>query len=167
MLEESISPYEESTIAYLRQLVGNYPLLLALVVVILLIVIFVIVLLLTSQAGNRAGQSGINVELKRNDVASNGIIVDVDVLIRNIGGATVTLSEIYLHLVELDQIHVVEVEEVFGADLPCEIGVHKGLDIYMNFVADRPLMEDLETEGWIVCHAAGQEFPSNRIEFTL
>ena len=24
MLEESISPYEESTIAYLRQLVGNY-----------------------------------------------------------------------------------------------------------------------------------------------
>ena len=93
--------------------------------------------------------------------------VDVDALIRNMGETAVELSEIYLHLVEVNQIHVIEAEEVFGVDLPYEIEVQKQLDIYMNFVTDRPLMEDLETEGWVVCHAEGQDFPSNKIECTL
>ena len=167
MLEESIKLSEESTIAYLQQLVSDYPLVLVLVAVILLIIIVLIILLFTWQAGNRVSQNEIKVKLKQIDVASNGILVDVDALIKNVGETTVTLSEIYLHLIELNQTHVIEVEEVFGADLPYEIEVHKELDIYMNFVTDRPLMEDLETKGWIVCHAAGQEFSSNRIECIL
>jgi hypothetical protein len=77
------------------------------------------------------------------------------------------LSEIYLHLVELNQTHVIEVEEVFGVGFPYEIEVQKQLDIYMNFVTDRPLMEDLETERWVVCHVEGQDFSSNKIECTL
>ena len=167
MLEESINSSEESTIAYLQQLVSDYPLVLALISVILLIIVVLVILLFTWQAGNKVSRKEIRVELKRIDVASNGILVDVDALIRNVGEITVTLSEIYLHLVELNQTHVIEVEEVFGADLPYEIEVQKQLDIYMNFVTDRPLMEDLETEGWIVCHAEGQDFPSNKIECTL
>ena len=167
MLEESINSSEESTIAYLQQLISDYPLVLALIAVILLIVVVLVVLLLTWQAGNRVSQNEIKVELKQIDVASNGVLVDVDALIKNVGETTVTLSEIYLHLIELNQTHVVEVEEVFGADLPYEIEVHKELDIYMNFVTDRPLMEGLETEGWIACQAGGQEFLSNRIECIL
>ena len=167
MLEESINSSEESTIAYLQQLVSDYPLVLALIAVILLIIVILVILLLTWQAGNRVSQNEIKVELKQIDVASNGILVDVDALIKNVGETTVTLSGIYLHLIELNQIHVMEVEEVFGADLPYEIETHKELDICMNFVTDRPLMENLETEGWIVCHAEAQEFPSNRIECIL
>ena len=166
MLEESINSPEELTITSLQQLVGNSPLVLVLIVIILLIII-VLVILFTLQARNRVSQGEIKADLKQISVASNGILVDVDALIRNVGEITVTLSEIYLHLVELNQTHVIEVEEVFGADLPYEIETHKELDIYMNFVADRPLMEDLETEGWIVCHVVGQEFSSNRIECIL
>ena len=166
MSEELIKASEESAIAYLRKVVTDYPLVLALIVIILLIVILVVILL-TLQAGNRISQNEIKVELKQIDVASNGILVDVDALIRNVGETTVTLSEIYLHLIEINQTHIIEVEEVFGADLPYEIGVQREWDIYMNFVTDRPLMEDLETEGWIVCHAGGQDFPSNKIECTL
>jgi len=167
MLEESINSSEESIFVYFQQLVSDYPLVLALIVVILLIIVVLGILLFTWQAGNKVSRKEIRVELKRIDVASNGILVDVDALIRNVGEITVTLSEIYLHLVELNQTHVIEVEEVFGADLPYEIEVRKQLDIYMNFVTDRPLMEDLETEGWIVCHAEGQDFSSNKIECTL
>ena len=167
MLEESINSSEESTIAYLQQLISDYPLVLALIAVILLIVVVLVVLLLTWQAGNRVSQNEIKVELKQIDVASNGVLVDVDALIKNVGETAVTLSEIYLHLVELSQTHMIEVEEVFGADLPYEIEAHKELDIYMNFVTDRPLMEGLETEGWIVCRASCQEFSSNRIECIL
>ena len=167
MLEESINLSEEPIIAYFQQLVSDYPLVLALVAVILLIIVVFVILLIMRQAENEVSRKEIRVELKQISVASNGILVDVDALIRNVGEITVTLSEIYLHLVELNQTHVIEVEEVFGADLPYEIEVQKQLDIYMNFVADRPLMEDLETEGWIVCHAAGQEFSSNRIECIL
>ena len=166
-MERSIDSPEESAIVYLQQLISDYPLVLALVAVILLIMIVLVTLRLTLQSGNRVSQSEIEVELKQIDVASNGILVDVDALIKNVGETTVTLSEIYLHLIELNQTHVIEVEEVFGADLPYKIETHTELDIYMNFVTDRPLMEDLETEGWIICHAAGQEFPSNRIECTL
>ena len=167
MLEESINSSEESTIAYLQQLVSDYPLVLALIAVILLIIVVLVILLLTWQTGNRVSQNEIKVELKQIDVASNGILVDVDALIKNVGETTVTLSEICLHLIELNQTHVIEVEEVFGADLPYEIEAHKESDIYMNFVTDRPLMEGLETEGWIACQAGGQEFLSNRIEGTL
>ena len=166
MLEESINSPEELTIASLQQLVGNSPLVLVLIVIILLIII-VLVILFTLQARNRVSQGEIKADLKQISVASNGILVDVDALIRNVGETAVTLSEIYLHLVEVNQIHVIEVEEVFGADLPYEIGVHKELNVYMNFVTDRPLMEGLETEGWIACQAGGQEFLSNRIECTL
>ena len=167
MLEESINSSEESIFVYFQRLGSDYPLVLALIVVILLIIVVLGILLFTWQAGNKVSRKEIRVELKRIDVASNGILVDVDALIRNVGEITVTLSEIYLHLVELNQTHVIEVEEVFGADLPYEIEVRKQLDIYMNFVTDRPLMEDLETEGWIVCHAEGQDFSSNKIECTL
>ena len=167
MLEESINSSEESIFVYFQQLVSAYPLVLALIVVTLLIIVVLVILLFTWQAGNKVSRKEIKVELKRIDVASNGILVDVDALIRNVGEITVTLSEIYLHLVELNQTHMIEVEEVFGADLPYEIEVQKQLDIYMNFVTDRPLMEDLETEGWIACQAGGQEFLSNRIECTL
>ena len=166
MLEASINISEESTIAYLQQLV-DYPPVLALIAVILLIIVVLVILLFTWQVGNRVSQNEIKVGLKQIDVASNGILVDVDALIKNVGETTVTLSEIFLHLIELNQTHVIEVEEVFGADLPYEIEVQKQLDIYMNFVTDRPLMENLETEGWIVCHAEAQEFPSNRIECIL
>ena len=167
MLEESINSSEESIFVCFQQLGSDYPLVLALIVVILLIIVVLGIFLFTWQAGNKVSRKEIRVELKRIDVASNGILVDVDALIRNVGEITVTLSEIYLHLVELNQTHVIEVEEVFGADFPYEIEVQKQLDIYMNFVTDRPLMEDLETEGWIVCHVAGQEFSSNRIECIL
>ena len=166
MLEESIHSPEESTIAYFQQLVGNYPLVLALIAVILLIIV-VLIFYIALQAVNRVNQDGVVVKLKQINVASNGILIDVDALIKNVGQTTVILSGIYLHLIELNQTHVIEVEEVFGADFPYEIGLHKELDIYMNFVTDRPLMEDLETKGRIVCHAAGQEFPSNRIECIL
>jgi len=166
MLGESINSPEESTITYFQQLVGSYPLVLALIAVILLIIV-VLIIFLTLQVGNRVNQDDIAVKLKQINVASNGILVDVDALIKNVGETTVILSGIYLHLIELNQTHVIEVEEVFGADLPYEIGVHKELDIYMNFVTDRPLMEDLETEGWIVCHAEAREFSSNKIECTL
>ena len=165
-MEGSINSSEESTIAYLQQLVSAYPLVWVLVAVILLIVILVVVLFMLHM-GSRISQNEIKIELKQIDVASNGIIIDVDALVRNVGETTVTLSEIYLHLVELSQTHVIEVEEVFGADLPYEIEVHKGLDIYMNFVTDRPLMEELETEAWIVCQVESQEFSSNRIECIL
>ena len=166
MSEELIKASEESAIAYLQKVVTDYPLVLALIVIILLNVVLVVILL-TLQAGNRISQNEIKVELKQIDVASNGVLVDVDALIKNVGETAVTLSGIYLHLVELSQIHMIEVEEVFGADLPYEIEVHKELDIYMNFVTDRPLMEGLETEAWIVCQAGGQEFSSNRIECIL
>ena len=167
MQEESINSSEESIIVYSQQLVSDYPLVLALVAVILLIIVVFVILLIMRQAENEVSRKEIRIELKQISVASNGILVDVDVLIKNVGEISVTLSEIYLHLVELNQTHVIEVEEVFGADLPYEIEVRKQLDIYMNFVTDRPLMEDLETEGWIVCHAEGQDFSSNKIECTL
>ena len=167
MQEESINSSEESIIVYFQQLVGDYSLVLALIAIILLIIVVLVILLIVRQAENEVNRKAIRVELKQINVASNGILVDVDALIRNVGEITVTLSEIYLHLVELNQTHVIEVEEVFGADLPYEIEVRKQLDIYMNFVTDRPLMEDLETEGWIVCHAEGQDFSSNKIECTL
>ncbi|HIB91517.1 TPA: hypothetical protein EYO57_30750 [Candidatus Poribacteria bacterium] len=166
MSEELINASEESAIAYLQKVVTDYPLVLTLIVIILLIVVLVIILRML-QAGNRISRNEIKVELKQIDVASNGVLVDVDALIKNVGETAVTLSEIYLHLVELSQTHMIEVEEVFGADLPYEIEVHKELDIYMNFVTDRPLMEGLETEGWIACQAGGQEFLSNRIECIL
>ena len=165
MQEESINLSEESIVAYFQQLIVDYPLVWALIVVILLIV-FVLVILFW-QGGKGVSPSEVRVELKRIDVASNGILVDVDVLVRNVGETAVTLSGIYLYLVELNQTHVIEVEEIFGAGLPYEIDAQKQLDIYMNFITDRPLMEDLETEGWIVCHAEGQDFPSNKIECTL
>ena len=167
MLEESINSSEESIFVYFQQLVSDYPLVLALVAVILLIIVVFVILLIMRQGENEVSRKEIRVELKQISVASNGILVEVDALIRNVGEITVTLSEIYLHLVELNQTHVIEVEEVFGADLPYEIEVQKQLDIYMNFVTDRPLMEGLETEGWIACQAGGQEFLSNRIECTL
>ena len=167
MLEKSINSSEEPIITYFQQLVGDYPLVLALIVVILLIIVVLVILFFVRQAGKTVSRSRIRAELKRIDVASNGILVNVDVLIRNVGETAVTLSEIYLYLAELNQTHVIEVEEVFGADLPYEIGVQKHLDIYMNFITDRPLMEGLETEGWIVCHAGGQDFLSNKIECTL
>ena len=167
MQEESINLSEESIIAYFQQLIADYPLVLVLIAIILLIIVVLVILLILRQAENEVNRKAIRVELKQINVASNGILVDVDALIRNVGETTVTLSEIFLHLVEVNQIHVIEVEEVFGADLPYEIGVHKELDIYMNFVTDRPLMEDLETEGWIVCHAEAREFSSNKIECTL
>ena len=166
-MEGPINLSEEPIIAYFQQLVSDYPLVLALVAVILLIIVVFVILLIMRQAENEVSRKEIRIELKQISVASNGILVDVDVLIKNVGEISVMLSEIYLHLVELNQTHVVEVEEVFGADLPYEIEAQKQLDIYMNFVTDRPLMEDLETEGWIVCHAAGQEFSSNRIECIL
>ena len=166
MQKQPINLSEESTITYLQQLVGDYPLVLALITVILLIIILIAILFML-QAGNKVSQNEIKVELKQIDVASNGVLVDVDILIKNMGETPVTLSGIYLHLIEINQTHIIEVEEVFGADLPYEIGVQRELDIYMNFVTDRPLMEDLETEGWIVCHAGGQDFPSNKIECTL
>ena len=166
-MEGPINLSEEPIIAYFQQLVSDYPLVLALVAVILLIIVVFVILLIMRQAENEVSRKEIRIELKQISVASNGILVDVDVLIKNVGEISVTLSEIYLHLVELNQTHVIEVEEVFGAGFPYEIEVQKQLDIYMNFVTDRPLMEDLETEGWIVCHAAGQEFSSNRIECIL
>ena len=166
MLEESINLPEELTIAALQQLAENSPLVLALITVILLIIILLVILFML-QGGNKVSQSEVKVELKQIAVASNGVFVDVDVLIKNMGETAVTIAGIYLYLAELNQTHVIEVEEVFGADLPCEIGVQRELDIYMNFVTDRPLMEDLETEGWVVCHAGGQDFLSNKIECTL
>ena len=167
MLEESINSSEESIFVYFQQLVSDYPLVLVLIVVTLLIIVVLVILLILRQAENEVNRKEIRVELKQINVASNGILVDVDALIRNVGETTVTLSGIYLHLVEVNQIHVIEAEEVFGVDLPYEIEVQKQLDIYMNFVTDRPLMEDLETEGWVICHAEGQDFPSNKIECTL
>ena len=167
MQEESINSSEESIIVYSQQLVSDYPLVLALVAVILLIIVVLVIILIMRRAENEVSRKEIRVELKQISVASNGILVEVDALIRNVGEISVTLSEIYLHLVELNQTHVIEVEEVFGADLPYELEVQKQLDIYMNFVTDRPLMEDLETEGWIVCHVEGQDFLSNKIECTL
>ncbi|MBB14496.1 hypothetical protein CMK22_04445 [Candidatus Poribacteria bacterium] len=167
MQEESINLSEESIIAYFQQLIADYPLVLVLIAIILLIIVVLVILLIIWQAGNEVSRKVISVKLKQINVASNGILVDVDALIRNMGETAVELSEIYLHLVEVNQIHVIEVEEVFGADLPYEIEAQKQLDIYMNFVTDRPLMEDLETEGWIVCYAEGQDFPSNKIECTL
>ena len=166
MQKQLINLSEESTITCLQQLVGDYPLVLALITVILLIIILIAILFML-QAGNKVSQNEIKVELKQIDVASNGVLVDVDILIKNMGETPVTLSGIYLHLIEINQTHIIEVEEVFGADLPYEIGVQREWDIYMNFVTDRPLMEDLETEGWIVCHTGDQDFPSNRIECIL
>ena len=167
MQGESINLSEESIIAYFQQLIADYPLVLVLIAIILLIIVVLVILLIIWQAGNEVSRKVISVKLKQINVASNGILVDVDALIRNMGETAVELSGIYLHLVEVNQIHVIEVEEVFGADLPYEIEAHTELDIYMNFVTDRPLMEDLETEGWIVCYAADQEFSSNRIECIL
>jgi len=95
-LEESINSSEESTIAYLQQLISDYPLVLALIAVILLIVVVLVVLLLTWQAGNRVSQNEIKVELKQIDVASNGILVDVDALIKNVREITVTLSTLFI-----------------------------------------------------------------------
>ncbi len=166
-MEGSINLPEEPIIAYFQQFVGDYPLLLALIFVILLIIVVLVILFFVWQAGKEVSRSEIRVELKQINVASNGVLVDVDALIENMGETPVILSGIYLHLVEINQTHTIEVEEIFGADLPYEIEVQKQLDIYMNFVTDRPLMEGLETEGWIVCHAGGQDFLSNKIECTL
>ena len=133
----------------------------------MIIIVVLVILFFVWQAGKEVSRSEIRVELKQINVASNGVLVDVDALIENMGETPVILSGIYLHLVEINQTHTIEVEEIFGADLPYEIEVQKQLDIYMNFVTDRPLMEGLETEGWIVCHAGGQDFLSNKIECTL
>ena len=82
----------------------------------LLIIVVLVILLIIWQAGNEVSRKVISVKLKQINVASNGILVDVDALIRNMGKTAVELSGIYLHLVEMNQIHVIEVEEVFGAD---------------------------------------------------
>ena len=167
MQGESINLSEESIIAYFQQLIVDYPLVLVLIAIILLIIVVLVILLIIWQAGNEVSRKVISVKLKQINVASNGILVDVDALIENMGETPVILSGIYLHLVEINQTHTIEVEEIFGADLPYEIEAQKQLDIYMNFVTDRPLMEGLETEGGIVCHAGGQDFLSNKIECTL
>ena len=104
--------------------------------------------------------------LQNVQVGINGISVDADLIIKNNNKKTVMLNEITLCFTENSETHALEVS-VYGATLPAERKSYQELDLGLNGLANRPLMEGLEAEAWAVCDIDGQSLESRHTLFTM
>jgi hypothetical protein len=138
-----------------------HPFLPAVIGVILLIFILLFIV------WKRARRMKVEIHLSEVEVAPNGIIVDATIQIRNVGRMPAHLSQITLHLIEYNKTRTIEADEVFGRELPCEIGPKETLDLPVEFSPDRPLMTGGETEMWLVCRIGKGDFTSNRLRCQL
>ena len=104
--------------------------------------------------------------LQNVQIGINGISVDADLIVKNNNQKVVTLEEITLYFTENNEIHALEVS-VYGATLPSELKPYQELDLGLNGLADRPLMEGIEAEAWVICNIEGQAIESRHTLFTM
>lgn len=104
--------------------------------------------------------------LQNVQIGINGISVDADLIVKNNNQKIVTLEEITLYFTENSEIHALEVS-VYGATLPSELKPYQELDLGLNGLADRPLMEGIEAEAWVICNIEGQAIESRHTLFTM
>ncbi|MAT74500.1 hypothetical protein CMK14_05015 [Candidatus Poribacteria bacterium] len=106
------------------------------------------------------------ISLQNVRVGINGVSVDADIIIKNNNQKPVTLNSIMLYFTENAEIHALDVT-VYGATLPAELKPYQELDLGLNSLANRPLMEGIESEAWALCEIDGQSLESRHTLFTM